>query len=136
MPDEEIDARNIVNSLGLSLDKDMTLIGVFGIRDDLRPGIKDAVERCHQAYVNVRMVTGDNQETAVAIAKELKIIPSDHNSASTTEEDIEDKKNPNRFRCMTGAEFRKRIGGLSTEIIDGESKEVITNIQAFREIVG
>lgn len=46
-PEEEQDQRQFANSIGVSLDKDMTLIGVFGIRDDLRKGIKEAVRRCH-----------------------------------------------------------------------------------------
>ena len=45
---------------GQQLDKQLTMIGIFGIRDILRPEIKDAVQKCHQANVNVRMVTGDN----------------------------------------------------------------------------
>jgi P-type E1-E2 ATPase len=42
--------------------------------DPLRPGIKDAVLQCHKSGVNVRMVTGDNIDTAIAISKEAGII--------------------------------------------------------------
>ena len=42
---------------------------MVGIKDPLRDGIKEAVEKCHNAGVRVRMVTGDNKATAVAIAK-------------------------------------------------------------------
>jgi len=50
------------------------VIGVFGIMDPLRPGIADAVDACHQAGVNVRMCTGDNISTAIAISKEAHIL--------------------------------------------------------------
>lgn len=47
----------------------MIVIGVVGIKDPLRDGIAGAVIKCHQAGVQVRMITGDNKNTAVAIAK-------------------------------------------------------------------
>lgn len=36
---------------------------------------------------------------------------------------------------MTGVDFRKHFGGLRIDVIDGEEKEVINDIHAFREIV-
>ncbi|KAE9567132.1 Calcium-transporting ATPase 2 [Colletotrichum fructicola] len=52
---------------------DMTFVGVFGIRDPLRPEVPDSVRQCQEAGVFVRMVTGDNFLTAKAIAKECGI---------------------------------------------------------------
>ncbi|KAK9053647.1 hypothetical protein SSX86_024721 [Deinandra increscens subsp. villosa] len=51
-----------------------TLIAVVGIKDPLRPGVKKAVETCLAAGISVRMVTGDNINTARAIAKECGIL--------------------------------------------------------------
>ena len=42
---------------------------MVGIKDPLREGIQDAVRMCHEGGVRVRMVTGDNKQTAIAIAK-------------------------------------------------------------------
>lgn len=53
--------------------KDMTMFGVFGIQDPLRPGVAEAVHQCQKAGVFVRMVTGDNLMTAKAIAQECGI---------------------------------------------------------------
>ncbi|KAJ5883723.1 Calcium-transporting ATPase 2 [Penicillium subrubescens] len=53
--------------------KDMTIIGLFGIQDPLRPGVAEAVHTCQRAGVFVRMVTGDNIMTAKAIAQECGI---------------------------------------------------------------
>lgn len=47
---------------------------MVGIKDPLRDGIQDAVRKCNEAGVKVRMVTGDNKNTAVAIAKEAGIL--------------------------------------------------------------
>ncbi|KAL6642216.1 hypothetical protein ACP70R_020397 [Stipagrostis hirtigluma subsp. patula] len=51
-----------------------TLISIFGIKDPVRPGVKDAVKACMTAGIIVRMVTGDNINTAKAIAKECGIL--------------------------------------------------------------
>ncbi|XP_066356920.1 probable calcium-transporting ATPase 9, plasma membrane-type [Miscanthus floridulus] len=51
-----------------------TLISIFGIKDPVRPGVKDAVKACMSAGIIVRMVTGDNINTAKAIAKECGIL--------------------------------------------------------------
>ncbi|XP_075503306.1 putative calcium-transporting ATPase 11, plasma membrane-type [Primulina tabacum] len=50
-----------------------TLIAVVGIKDPVRPGVKEAVKTCFAAGITVRMVTGDNINTAKAIAKECGI---------------------------------------------------------------
>ncbi|CAO2145518.1 unnamed protein product [Urochloa humidicola] len=54
-----------------------TLISIFGIKDPVRPGVKDAVKACMSAGIIVRMVTGDNINTAKAIAKECGILTDD-----------------------------------------------------------
>jgi len=48
--------------------------GFFGIRDHIRENVPDAVKSCADAGIRVRMVTGDNIETARAIAKETGIL--------------------------------------------------------------
>ncbi|KAF2263679.1 calcium-translocating P-type ATPase [Lojkania enalia] len=57
----------------LSVHEDMTLIGIVGIKDPLRAGVREAVRDCRDAGVAVRMVTGDNILTAKAIAEECGI---------------------------------------------------------------
>ena len=54
----------------------MTFIGLVGIRDEIRPQVKKSVTQAQQAGVQVVMITGDNRETAVAIARESGILPS------------------------------------------------------------
>ncbi|CAO3632203.1 unnamed protein product [Mucor fragilis] len=53
--------------------KGLTLIGIVGIEDPLRPGVKEAVKACQRAGVFIRMVTGDNVVTAKSIAKQCGI---------------------------------------------------------------
>ncbi|CAN1324592.1 Calcium-transporting ATPase 2, plasma membrane-type [Linum perenne] len=51
-----------------------TCIGIVGIKDPVRPGVKESVAVCHAAGIAVRMVTGDNINTAKAIARECGIL--------------------------------------------------------------
>ncbi|KAI9080746.1 hypothetical protein K1719_037259 [Acacia pycnantha] len=58
-------------------DNGYTLIGIVGIKDPVRPEVKNAVKTCLAAGITVRMVTGDNIHTAKAIAKECGILTED-----------------------------------------------------------
>jgi P-type E1-E2 ATPase len=52
----------------------MTLICLAGIKDIIREEVPDAIADCNEAGVRVRMITGDNVLTAIAIAKECHIL--------------------------------------------------------------
>ncbi len=56
------------------VEKDMVYSGLVGMIDPPRPEAKDAVEKCFEAGMMPVMITGDNKETAVAIATELGIM--------------------------------------------------------------
>lgn len=56
---------------------DMVFIGMVGIKDPLREGVREAVRDCQKAGVVVRMVTGDNKLTAQAIAEDCGILHPD-----------------------------------------------------------
>jgi Ca2+-transporting ATPase len=51
----------------------LTLIGITGIEDPLRPGVREAVADCNRAGVQVKMCTGDNVLTARSIALQCGI---------------------------------------------------------------
>jgi Ca2+-transporting ATPase len=54
-----------------------TCIGIVGIKDPVRPGVRESVATCRSAGIMVRMVTGDNINTAKAIARECGILTED-----------------------------------------------------------
>ncbi|KAG2698994.1 hypothetical protein I3843_07G172600 [Carya illinoinensis] len=56
--------------------KGYTCIGIVGIKDPVRPGVRESVAICRAAGITVRMVTGDNINTAKAIARECGILTS------------------------------------------------------------
>jgi magnesium-transporting ATPase (P-type) len=82
------------------LEQELTLIAIAGIKDPIRPEIPEAVRKCKQAGIRVRMVTGDNLDTAVAIAKECGILDPEFQPA------------PNSHVVMEGKHFREFVGGL------------------------
>ncbi|GMI79200.1 auto-inhibited Ca2+ ATPase 12 [Hibiscus trionum] len=55
----------------------LTLLGLVGLKDPCRPGVRIAVEACINAGVNIKMITGDNVFTAKAIAIECGILQPD-----------------------------------------------------------
>jgi Ca2+-transporting ATPase len=53
------------------LENDLVFAGFWAMKDPPRPEAKDALDKCRHAGINVSMVTGDHEKTAVAIAGEL-----------------------------------------------------------------
>uniref|UniRef100_UPI00398F513F plasma membrane calcium-transporting ATPase 2 isoform X23 n=1 Tax=Pristiophorus japonicus TaxID=55135 RepID=UPI00398F513F len=78
---------------------DLTCIAVVGIEDPVRPEVPDAIKKCQQAGITVRMVTGDNINTARAIAIKCGIISPGED-----------------FICLEGKDFNRRIRNEKGEI--------------------
>ena len=57
------------------LPKNLTLVGVIGMTDEIRPETPGAVATAEEAGIQVVMVTGDRAETAAAIARQVGLIP-------------------------------------------------------------
>ena len=52
---------------------DMLFVGLVGLRDPPRAGVREAVAECRRNHVRVVMITGDSRETALAVARELDL---------------------------------------------------------------
>ncbi len=63
-----------------NFESDMVYLGFVTILDPPREGVKQSVEQCHNAGVDVVMITGDAPSTAQAIAKQISIIKIDNQS--------------------------------------------------------
>lgn len=74
-------------------------IAVVGIEDPVRPEVPDAIAKCKRAGITVRMVTGDNVNTARAIATKCGIL--------TPKDD---------FLCLEGKEFNSLIRNEKGEV--------------------
>ncbi|MDP6382907.1 MAG: HAD-IC family P-type ATPase, partial [SAR324 cluster bacterium] len=71
---------------GTSLPEKLTLVSVFGLRDEMRPQSKPAVLSAQQAGIQVVMITGDSKDTAQAIAREVGIIRGENPKVITSSE--------------------------------------------------
>ena len=54
--------------------KDLTLLGIVGLEDPPREGVKDSITACHQAGIRVIMVTGDQPITARNIGLAVGVV--------------------------------------------------------------
>ncbi|KAM8916535.1 plasma membrane calcium-transporting ATPase 2-like isoform 3-T8 [Spinachia spinachia] len=78
---------------------DLTCILVVGIEDPVRPEVPEAISKCQRAGITVRMVTGDNINTARAIATKCGILLPGED-----------------FLCMEGKEFNQQIRNDQGEV--------------------
>ncbi len=63
------------------INDDLVIIGLVGIRDDVRPEAREAIKMVQDAGIQVVMITGDRLETAVAIAKDAGLLKTDADKA-------------------------------------------------------
>lgn len=68
------------------INDDVVLVGLVGIRDDVRPEAREAILEVQKAGIQVVMITGDRKETAVAIAKEAGLFGAEGDIALTSAE--------------------------------------------------
>ena len=94
------------------LEQGLTMICIYGLQDPLRDGIREAIAKCHAAGINVRMCTGDNIDTAKAIAKDAGILPAN----------FDDTEDIHEYTCMTGHDFEELVIGSKTIIDDDHPK--------------
>lgn len=64
-----------------AIQDDVVIIGLVGIRDDVRPEAREAIEQVQHAGIQVVMITGDRLETAVAIAKDAGLLREESDRA-------------------------------------------------------
>lgn len=97
---------NADGTLAFKLETEMTFLGVVGIEDPLRPEVAPAIQRCFKAGIDVRMVTGDNLSTAIAIAKGAGIL--DRQLHCNEAGDVLEK------RAMEGKDFRQKVHDINS----------------------
>ena len=132
------------------LAKGLCFAFMVGIRDDNREDVPEAIRKCHHAGITVRMVTGDNINTAIAISKDVGII--DANQVAQCKETAkkfraEVEKNPenapNAIRnldnpiALEGEIFRVVCGGITKKQPEkgGELEIFLNNREAFKHTV-
>ncbi|HEY8504423.1 MAG TPA: cation-translocating P-type ATPase, partial [Gemmataceae bacterium] len=98
MPEDE----DAIHARRAEIDRDLVFVGFVAIRDPLRDDVKAAVQRCREAGIEVKMITGDNIETARAIGRDIGLL--DDPAALVL--------NSQQFNEMTDDELRQRLPNL------------------------
>ncbi|KAJ3030919.1 UNVERIFIED_CONTAM: P-type ATPase [Siphonaria sp. JEL0065] len=71
----KVDAKRIIDSKKQSeAESNLTFVGLIGLIDPPKAGVKESIEKCKRAGIKVIMITGDHVTTAAAIAKQLGIV--------------------------------------------------------------
>jgi len=70
--------KNSDGSEAFEAETDLVAVALVGIEDPLRPEVPDAIAKCYTAGIDVRLVTGDNPNTAVSIAYQAGILQPFH----------------------------------------------------------
>ena len=68
------------------LPKELTLIGIIGIRDEIRKESKHSIEEAVKAGIQVVMITGDRKGTAISVASETGLLKNDNDLVLTSSE--------------------------------------------------
>ncbi|TKS59487.1 MAG: HAD family hydrolase [Nitrospira sp.] len=68
-----------------AVERELVFLGLFAMKDPLRPEAVEAVRLCRKAGISTVMITGDHKETAVAIARELGLHDGDGTAISGAE---------------------------------------------------
>ena len=84
------------------IEKGLVFDGWVGIRDPLRDDVKEAVQQCRSAGIEVKLITGDTIETARAIGREIGLLDSPQSLSLTSSE----------FNALSDEELKAKLPNL------------------------
>ncbi|MFA7385525.1 MAG: HAD-IC family P-type ATPase [Candidatus Paceibacterota bacterium] len=92
-----------INSLSEEMADDLIFVGVVGMIDPPRKGVKEAIEKAKKAGIRVLMITGDHRETALAIAREIGLVERNEEKAYVEQDLLK----------MTDSQFERAVKEVS-----------------------
>jgi len=122
--------KNSDGSDAFQVETDLIAVGLVGIEDPLRREVPGAIEKCYGAGIDVRMVTGDNPNTAASISYQAGILRDFHFQEGTTERVASNLK---ENVLMTGDAFREKVYTRTTNE-NGEAGKPEFDQSAFDKI--
>lgn len=107
--------------------QDLVYLGIVGITDPPRPLVRESIEILRQSSVSVKMVTGDSQETAVAVANLIGLDTVHHQILSGNDMDQ-----------LTDMQLEKIIGNVSIfyRVTPKHKLQIVKALQRIGNIVG
>ncbi|GGM19468.1 ATPase [Deinococcus aerophilus] len=111
------------------LESDLTFVGLFGLIDPPRPGVREAIATCVQAGIRPVMITGDHPLTALEIARDLGIVRRDAPEGSLLVGSVIDDLEP--------ADLAARLGSVSVyaRVSPHHKTRIVRALQARGELV-
>ncbi len=97
------DFDNVKNNISPEDIERLVFLGLVGITDPPRKEVKEAIKQCKFAGIKVIMTTGDQSQTAIAIAKQVGILADDYSEVLTGAEvcEMSDEELQQRIRHTT-----------------------------------
>ena len=91
-----------------------TFLGGVAIKDPLREQVPPSIQQCREAGIRVMMITGDNKNTAEAIAREAGILSEGQSSEGN---------------CFTGQEFENLTNDEKNAVLKGDKGKVFARVE-------
>lgn len=106
------------------LEHDFDLLGLVGLRDPLRPGVREAIAQCRDAGIRVIMITGDYAATAQAIGAEAGLAPGEVLTGAMV-------------GALSDEELARRIEGVSicARTLPNQKLRIVSALKASGEVV-
>ncbi len=100
-------------------------LGLIGLEDPLRPGVRESVAECYRAGMRVVMLTGDHPVTALRVADEAGI---EHGGEAVSGPELEE---------MGEEEFRRRLGRVNvfSRVMPEQKLRLVRALQGLGEVV-
>ena len=109
------------------LESNQTFIGMVGMKDPLRDRVKQVISYANKGRINVRMISGDNLDTAKALAFDAGILVNDREK-NYYEYDPDAPLDEQRKYAMDAKDFRETCGPIERgETEDGKAVYTLPN---------
>lgn len=106
----------------------LVLVGLLLIKDEIRDNVKEGIDLVSRAHINTVMLTGDNKNTALSIAKELGLYKNENDVVLTSDE----------LNRMSDEELKKIIPRLKViaRMLPHDKSRLIRVCQEMNLVVG
>jgi Ca2+-transporting ATPase len=112
---------------GASAHDDLVWVGLVGMADPIRPGVREAIAACQRAHMRIVMLTGDQSGTAIAIGRALGL--ERHGSLRVAEATQIPNLTPEALRGLAGEV------DIFARVSPAHKYEIVRALQASGEVV-
>jgi len=108
----------------------MTMLGVLGVKDPVRKEVPAAVQTCKTAGITVRMVTGDNIDTARFIARECHILEGEPSENEALEGPVFAKMSDDQIKALVDP----KLGGKLRVLARSSPMDKLRLVKILKEL--